>query len=174
MHVGGSVGIFSLLTIFYCIQGPQGQGNKMTPQERAEASTAALLLEDAASRSLGITVEHVAPGFAALTMRVEDWLLDGNGTCHTGFVYTLADTAFSVAANSYNQRVQAQHSAITYLAPAHAGAVLRAEAAEVARNGRMGLYDVSIWDGKLKIAEFRGTSREASGRYFSETDERLI
>ncbi|WP_425093035.1 hydroxyphenylacetyl-CoA thioesterase PaaI [Tropicimonas sp. S265A] len=142
----------------------------MKPQDRAEASAAALLAEDAASRSLGITLEHVAPGFAAMTMRVEDWLLNGHGICHGGFVFTLADTAFAVACNSYNRRVVAQHNVITYLAPGLRGTTLRAEAIEISRTGRSGLYDVSVWDGQTKIAEFRGASREVSGRHFNEAE----
>jgi acyl-CoA thioesterase len=143
----------------------------MTPQNRAEACAAVMLADDAASRSLGITLEHVAPGFAAMTMRVEDWLLNGHGICHGGFVFTLADTAFAVACNSYNRRVVAQHNVITYLAPGRRGATLRAEAIEVARTGRSGLYDVSVWDAQTKIAEFRGASREIAGRHFDERDD---
>lgn len=142
----------------------------MKPQDRAEASAAAMLADDAASRSLGITLEHVAPGFAAMTMRIEDWHLNGHGICHGGFIFTLADTAFAVACNSYNRRVVAQHNVITYIAPARSGAHLRAEAIEVSRAGRSGLYDVAVWDGQTKIAEFRGACREISGRHFNEAE----
>ncbi|MDJ0857735.1 MAG: hydroxyphenylacetyl-CoA thioesterase PaaI [Dinoroseobacter sp.] len=140
----------------------------MKPQDRAETSAAAMLADDTASRALGITLEHVAPGFAAMTMRVEDWHLNGHGICHGGVIFTLADTAFAVACNSYNRRVVAQHNMITYIAPVESGATLRAEAVEVSRTGRSGLYDVGVWDGQTKVAEFRGASRELDGRHFRE------
>jgi len=143
----------------------------MTPQDRAEASAAALLADDAASRALGITLEHVAPGFAAMSMRIEDWHLNGHGLCHGGYIFTLADTAFAVACNAYNRRVLAQHNSITYIAPVRSGAQLRAEALEVSRTGRSGLYDVAVWDGKAKVAEFRGACREVSGRLFDESPQ---
>ncbi|MEM9394046.1 MAG: hydroxyphenylacetyl-CoA thioesterase PaaI [Pseudomonadota bacterium] len=142
----------------------------MKPKDRAEASAAAMLADDAASRSLGITLEHVAPGFASMTMRVEAWHLNGHGICHGGVIFMLADTTFAVACNSYNRRVVAQHNMITYIAPVQSGATLRAEAIEVSRTGRSGLYDVGVWDGKTKVAEFRGASREVPGRHFNEAE----
>ena len=51
---------------------------------------------------------------------------------------------------------------IEFLAPAHEGDVLEAEATERTRAGRNGIYDVAVRrpaDGTL-IAEFRGHSRE--------------
>lgn len=140
----------------------------MTPQTRAEASAAAMLAGDAASRSLGITLEEVGPGTACCSLRVEDGHLNGHGICHGGFIFTLADTAFAVACNSYNQKAVAQHNTISYLAPGRAGALLRAEAVEVSRSGRSGVYDVTVRDGATIIALFRGASRQIGGTHVPE------
>lgn len=140
----------------------------MTPQTRAEASAAAMLAEDAASRSLGIMLEQVAPGMASCSLRVEARHLNGHGICHGGFIFTLADTAFAVACNSYNQKAVAQHNTISYLAPGRAGAVLLAEAVEVSRSGRSGIYDVTVRDGATIIALFRGASRQIGGTHVPE------
>jgi len=140
----------------------------MTPQTRAEASAAAMLAEDAASRAMGICLDHVSPGRARCVLRVGAEHLNGHGICHGGIIFTLADTAFAVACNSYNQKVVAQHNSISYLAPAAPGADLVAEATEVARAGRSGLYDVIVRDGDTVIAVFRGASRVISGAHFAE------
>lgn len=100
----------------------------MDPQTRAEACAAAMLAEDAASRGLGITPNRVAPGAASCALHVCPAHLNGHGICHGGIIFTLADTAFALACNSYNQKVVAQHNTISYLAPGRAGARLVAEA----------------------------------------------
>ena len=50
-------------------------------------------------------------------MQVRAIMLNGHGICHGGFIFTLADSAFAFACNSYNQRTVAQQNQITYLAP---------------------------------------------------------
>lgn len=141
----------------------------MDAQIRAEVSAAALLAEDAASRGLGILLEEVGPGYATCSLRVGPAHLNGHGTCHGGVLFTLADTAFAVACNSYNQRVVAQHATISYLAPGRAGALLVAKAREVSRTGRSGTYDVTVFDGVTKIALLRGAARQSGGQHVAET-----
>ena len=121
--------------------------------------------EDAASQRLGMRVDAVAPGTASVSMKVTDRMINGHGLCHGGLIFTLADTAFAFACNTYNQRTVAQQGAITFLAPARHGDVLTARAREQARVGRNGVYDVRVTsqDGTL-IAEFRGNSRTIAGR----------
>lgn len=141
----------------------------MTPQERAEKSAAALWKGDDATRWLGGEIKEIAPGRAVLTMTVEDHHLNGHKICHGGFIFTLADTAFAFACNSYNKLVVAQENTITYLSPGRAGEVLTATAIEVSLTGRSGVYDVTVTgeDGR-KVALFRGLSRQISGQHFEE------
>lgn len=142
----------------------------MDPQARAEESAVAMLAKDEASRRLGIALEDVRPGRAVCSMRVTEAHLNGHGMCHGGFLFTLADTAFAVACNSYNQKAVAQHNSISYLAPGRLDAFLVARATEVSRTGRSGIYDVVILDGTTKIAVFRGASRQVGGQHFREQD----
>lgn len=139
------------------------------PQALAEASARAMWSGDAASQGLGMELEAVGPGRAILRMRVTEAMTNGHKTCHGGFIFTLADSAFAFACNSYNQRAVAQMASITFLAPAFAGDLLRAEAREVARTGRSGLYDIRVsnQDGAA-IAEFRGHSRTVKGTHLPE------
>ena len=138
----------------------------MTPQELAEASAQALWNDDSASQRLGMVMEHLAPGEATLSMQVTEAMSNGHGTCHGGYIFTLADSAFAFACNGYNQRTVGQQASITYLAPARLGDRLTAAAREVSRQGRSGVYDVRVTnqDG-THIAEFRGHSRTVKGTH---------
>jgi phenylacetic acid degradation protein PaaD len=113
---------------------------------------------DGPSRAFGITLEDVAPGYAKLSMKVTEMMVNTAGILHGGFTFMLADSAFAVACNSYGKLVVARSCEIEFLAPAHAGDVLFAEASERRRLGRKGIYDVAVTrgDGGDPIAEFRG------------------
>lgn len=142
----------------------------LSAQQRAERSADAMWQGDEASRFLGMTLISVAPGKAVMTMRIETRHLNGHRICHGGYVFTLADSAFAFACNSYNQLVVAQHNTITYLQPGHLGEVLTATASELSRTGRSGIYDVAVENPKGEvIAQFRGISRTINGTHFEET-----
>ncbi len=143
-----------------------------TAQELGDACAAALWAEDEASRALGMTLDRVGPGQSSLSMTVTKAFCNGHGTCHGGFIFTLADSAFAFACNSYNRKVVAQQAAVTFIAPAFAEERLTAEAVEVARYGRNGIYDVTVSkaDGSL-VASFRGQSREIKGSHLPDEAE---
>ncbi len=143
----------------------------MTPQDRAERSAREMLQGDTASQSLGMIITEIAPGCATLTMPVTGAMLNGHGICHGGYIFTLADSAFAFACNTYNQRTVAQQNQITYLAPGQPNDTLTARAVEVSRTGRSGIYDVTVTasDGTA-LALFRGLSRTIKGQIFPEEE----
>lgn len=122
--------------------------------------------DDPASKSLGMALEAVGPGMARMAMIVRGDMVNGHGMCHGGFIFTLADSAFAFACNTYNERVVAQHCAITFLRPARLGMRLLASASERGRAGRSGIYDVTVRDEDVVIAEFRGHSRGLGTKFF--------
>ncbi len=141
----------------------------MTPQARAERCAKLMWEKDHASQSLGMTLIAIAPGNATLTMQVRDDMLNGHGICHGGYIFTLADSAFAFACNTYNMLTVAQHNQITYLTPAQPGETLTATANEVAKQGRSGTYDVKVTGtDQRQIALFRGQSRSIKGQHFEE------
>ncbi len=91
-------------------------------------------------------------------------VLNDNGLCHGGMIFTLADTAFSYACNSHNQISVAMNCSITFLKPARNGDLLNATAQEQLLEGRNGIYDIEITnqDG-ICLTLFRGHSRTVSG-----------
>jgi acyl-CoA thioesterase len=131
----------------------------------AEACANKMWLEDRASQGLGMSLQRIAPGEAVLSMTVRKDMTNGHGICHGGFIFTLADSTFAFACNTYDQRTVAQQCAVTFLQPVREGETLTAHAVERTRVGRGGIYDVTVRDGSNTIvAEFRGHSRTISGR----------
>ena len=140
----------------------------MSAQELAEACATAMWEGDNTSQRLGMTIEHIAPGEARLSMTLTDAMTNGHGNAHGGYLFTLADSAFAFACNTYNQLTVAQHCAITFIAPGRLGDRLTAEAREISRTGRSGIYDITVAreDGTV-IAAFRGHARTVKGTLLS-------
>lgn len=136
----------------------------MTPDALATACAAAMWDGDRASQGLGMVLEHVAPGAARMSMEVAPHMLNGHGTCHGGFIFALADSAFAFACNTRGMASVAAQCSIAYLRPARAGERLVAEAAERHREGRSGITDVRVTAGGEVVAEFRGHSRTTGAR----------
>ena len=91
-------------------------------------------------------------------------MVNGHQLCHGGLIFTLADSAFAYACNSYNLNTVASACNIDFLAPARVDEVLEATATERSAAGRTGVYDVevSVVGGK-QIALFRGKSYRIKG-----------
>ncbi len=121
---------------------------------------AAMMAKDEASRGLGIELIDQGEGRAVTCMTVRDDMVNGHAIAHGGLIFTLADTAFACACNSFGPVTVAASADIVFVAPARAGDVLVAEAVLRTRFGRSGLYDVTVRRGGDVIAEFRGRSHQ--------------
>src|SRR5215472_2895553 len=133
-------------------------------QALAERVADAMYPRDRASQSLGIKVAKVGPGHAELTMTVRPDMLNGHAICHGGFIFTLADSAFAFACNSYNLTTVASGCAIDFVAPAREGDALTAVAHERSVSGRTGVYDIEVKNQRGEtVALFRGKSYRIKG-----------
>jgi acyl-CoA thioesterase len=120
--------------------------------------------EDRASQGLGMRIIEVRPGYAEMKMIVREDMVNGHAMCHGGFIFTLADSAFAFACNSYGIATVAAGAAIDFLLPAFSGDELTAQAVEQTLAGRSGVYDVAVVNQKgQRIALFRGRSRQIRG-----------
>lgn len=141
----------------------------LTAEEIARRSADAMWARDDASKWLGMRLDAVGPGTATTSFTVEKHHTNGHDICHGGYIFTLADSAFAFACNSYNQLAVAQHNTISFLRPGKLGERLTAEAKELTRAGRSGVYDVTVTNGEGKVvATFRGASRVIDGKHFEE------
>jgi len=134
------------------------------PQALAELAGKTMYERDPASQALGMTLDAIRPGYARMSMPVRADMLNGHGTCHGGYIFMLADSAFAFACNSHNFNTVGAGCTIDYLAPGRAGDVLVAEAVEQALSGKTGVYDVVVSNAEgRKLALFRGKSHRVSG-----------
>ena len=131
-----------------------------TADEAARETARHMLAQDAASRSLGMVLIEARPGFSRIGMQVREDMLNGFGIMHGGLTFTLADTAFAVACNSFNRLTVAQSCDIDFTNAAQHGDMLTAECRQAFHRGRSGVYDVTVTNQTgTVIALFRGKSR---------------
>jgi len=127
--------------------------------QRAATTLRPMVARDRASASLGMSVERDEPGCAVVSMIVREDMTNGYLITHGGIVFTLADTAFAIASNEDEYMTVAAGADITFLKTTTIGQTLTATAVRRVRNGRTGIYDVTVKDelGDV-VAEFRGRS----------------
>ena len=134
-------------------------------QAIAEACRDAMWRDDRASKSLGMRILAVGPGSATLSMTVRDDMLNGHDICHGGLITTLADSAFAFACNGYNEVTVASGFDVNLIASAKLGDVLTAEAHELSKSGRTGVYDIHVRNQRGEpVAAFRGRSYTLKGK----------
>ena len=118
---------------------------------------------DNASQHLKMELREVSQGCAVMSMVVQDVMVNGWGMCHGGYISTLADSAFAFACNTHGVVTVASGFDISFRLPARAGDELIATAVERSREGRNGLYDVTVSrvvEGTREVvAEMEGRSR---------------
>jgi len=138
--------------------------------EIARLSADAMWADDHASKGMGMVILEIGPGYARLGMTVTKVMLNGHGSCHGGYIFSLADSAFAFACNSHGQPAVAQHCTIAYVTPGRLGMRLVADAKERQRGERSGIYDITVRDETgTVIAEFRGHSRTLPGSLIDAT-----
>jgi acyl-CoA thioesterase len=136
----------------------------MEPDELARAVAHAMYEADACSRALGFELVEVRAGYARMRAAVRPDFLNGHQICHGGLIFTLADSTFAFACNSYNVNTVASGCSIEFLRPIHGGDVLTAEAVEQTISGRTGIYDIRVTNSVGEtVAMFRGKSAHIKG-----------
>jgi acyl-CoA thioesterase len=134
------------------------------PQALAELAGKTMFERDPASQALGMLLAEIRPGYARMTMQVRRDMLNGHQTCHGGYIFMLADSAFAFACNSHNHNTVGAGCTIDYLAPGREGDLLTAEATEQALSGKTGVYDIKVLNQEGRtVALFRGKSHRVAG-----------
>jgi len=133
-------------------------------QDLANAAAQAMYQNDRASKALGMVLDEVRPGYAKMSMTVRPDMLNGHEICHGGMIFSLADSTFAFACNSYNINTVAAGCSIEFMQPVPGGERLTAEATEQLLSGRHGIYDIRVTNhaGEI-VALFRGKSTQIRG-----------
>lgn len=131
---------------------------------------ASMFAADRASREfMQMELLSCEPGRAVMRMTVREPMLNGHEICHGGLIFTLADSTFAFACNSYNKVAVAAGCSIEFLRPAHLGDVLTCEGVEQTLQGRHGIYDMRVSNQRGEVvAMFRGKSAQIAGAVIPE------
>ena len=126
-------------------------------------------VDTASKDTMGMQLISCEPGRAVIQMTVKEMHLNGHKICHGGFIFTLADSTFAFACNSYNKVAVAEGCSIEFLKPGQLGDVLTCVGQEQALSGRHGIYDMKVTNQKGEvIAMFRGKSAQIQGTVIPE------
>lgn len=113
-------------------------------QSIAEQCAAKVLANDRVVAGFGIVLEDVAEGRAVMSMTVRPDMLNSQGKCHGGLLFTLADAAFAFACVSCNQAGIGAHAAMDYIRGADEGDVLTATSVVRHRGNSASLVEVTV------------------------------
>jgi len=122
----------------------------------------ALLSADPYAALLGIRFCEGGPGYAVVEMDVVGQHINFLNGGHGGAIFSLADTAFGLASNSYDKISIGIDAHIAYVKGAIVGDRLIAHAQEISRNRRTAAYRVDVKSEEGMIATFTGTVHVSS------------
>lgn len=125
---------------------------------------------DQFAKHLGIEILKAGDGYAVTELVLNVNHLNGVGRVQGGVIFTLADYAFAVAANSDGCPTVGMNANITYF-KAPTGKKIRAEAKEITKQKRISGYQVTVFDedGSL-VASFSGLGYRKSNAVFVQSD----
>ena len=152
----------------------QSSGVSAAPSQAAidlarQVGESMFAVDTASKDTMGMELLSCEPGRAVIRMTVKELHLNGHKICHGGFIFTLADSTFAFACNSYNKAAVAAGCSIEFLKPGQLGDVLTCVGQEQTMSGRHGIYDMKVTNQKGEvIAMFRGKSAQIQGTVIPE------
>jgi acyl-CoA thioesterase len=124
----------------------------------SETELKRLFQQDQYAAHSNVELLTAGPGRATAKMTLLPLHLNGLKTVHGGAIFTLADFTFAAACNSHGTMAVALEASIVFMKAGTTG-TLWAEAREVSKNFKVGLYVVEVKDdaGDL-VAQFQGVA----------------
>ena len=125
--------------------------NEVTEQTRE------LIAGDRYAAQLGAELMDIKPGWARVTMKLDESHLNFLGLIHGGVMFSLADVAFGAAANSFGSRAMALSVGIDFMAAPKTTGEMTAEVELVQRAGKTGFYRMKVTDAEgVIVAQCHG------------------
>jgi acyl-CoA thioesterase len=143
------------------LAGRYGRAVEMPAELRGELD--AMFRSGGLGGMLGFRLVDWAPGRAVVELRPTAAITNITGSVHGGVLYTMADSAFEVACNSYGRVCVALDVSVHHATPAPVGQPLVAEAVEVTRSARVASYRITATgaDGEVR-AWYQATAYRTS------------
>ncbi len=112
---------------------------------------------DPFARTLGIQIDEVRDSYARVSLAIKPEYCNSEARAHGSVLFTLADQALAVAANSRGYKAFALEIKINYFQGANEGAIIVAEATPLDVRKRVSLWNIELRDDKdEKIALAQG------------------
>ncbi|HRI19953.1 MAG TPA: hydroxyphenylacetyl-CoA thioesterase PaaI [Panacibacter sp.] len=110
------------------------------------------------SQWMGVQILATGEGYSKIQMTLRKEMLNGFGIAHGGITFAFADSAFAFACNSDGKITVALDVSISFPKSGKEGDVLTAEAKQINKTTRTGLYLIEVKNqhGDL-VALFKGT-----------------
>jgi len=106
---------------------------------------------------LGISIDKVEKGYALCSVTITKDMFNFIGVVHGGFIFSLADVAFSAASNSDHFPSYALDISGSFFKTAKIGDLITAEARLIHTTRRTGMYRMEVFNSSELIATFNGT-----------------
>jgi LAO/AO transport system ATPase/phenylacetic acid degradation protein PaaD len=168
LHASAGASVAALVDAIEAHTQAAGRGRRLSARPAAPPSgdetatrVKALAAADPFLRLLGVTCTDAGARHATVSLTLAEQHLNFNGACHGGVIFTLADTAFGLAANARGKIAVGIDTHMTFQRAAHRGEVLVAHATEVSRSRRLAVYRVDVSVGgdtaHALVSSFTGT-----------------
>lgn len=117
-----------------------------------------MFANDAFSQLLGMEIMEVSEGQCTVQLQVTTQMTNGFGIAHGGISYSLADSAFAFACNSFGHVAVSVETSISHMHKVAVGDLLTAEAKMKQRSRSLGRFSVEVYNQERKlVADFKGT-----------------
>ncbi|HOD13031.1 MAG TPA: hotdog fold thioesterase [Candidatus Omnitrophota bacterium] len=106
---------------------------------------------DQFAKHLGAQVVELKEHYAKASLKIQKYFLNGVNTAHGGILFSLADYAFALAANTSGETGVAIQADIQFTKPAVEGDEIFAEIKIITRSQRLGTFAGTITNQKQEI-----------------------
>lgn len=115
-----------------------------------------MLSQDAFSQWLGIEILECEIGRCKLGMTIREDMLNSMNKAHGGISYSLADTAFGFAANTYGKYAVSIETSINHIEALEEGDYLEAESVIEKVKNKLGFNVIEVKRNNELVALFKG------------------
>jgi acyl-CoA thioesterase len=117
-----------------------------------------MMKQDCFSQWMGIKILEIRDGYSRIEVTLRREMLNGFAIAHGGITFALADSAFAFACNSDGRVTVALDASISFPKPGREGDTLTAEAKQLAKTNRTGLFLIEVKNQNEElVAVFKGT-----------------
>ena len=110
-------------------------------------------------KELGIFIKETKPGYAKVSLKIQEKHLNGLGVTNGGVIFSLADYAFAVAGNAGRKPSVAATVTVSFLQSSKTGDTLTAVCNVDKQGKKIGFYNINVYNQENKlIATAKGTS----------------